>query len=77
MKKQLTEQYKEQLKITPKALRAWTELELQFQVAKASLESAFGEKLAALAEPLKHLSEGFARLVKVFMDTPEVQKAIK
>jgi hypothetical protein len=77
MKKELTAQYKEQLKITPRALRAWTELELQFQAAKSSLQSAFGNTLADLAGPLKELSQGFANLVRTFMETPVVQQMIK
>lgn len=77
MKRELTKQYEEQMKITPKALRAWTELELQFQAAKATLESAFGNRLADLAEPLKHLSEGFTQLIRTLMDTPVVKQLIK
>jgi len=73
---ELTKQYKEQLKITPRALRAWSELEIQFQAAKASLESAFGESLADLAEPLKELSQGFANIIRTLIKTPEMQKFI-
>jgi hypothetical protein len=76
-KKKLVDQYKDLLKITPRAQRAWTELELQFQAAKAQLESIFGEKLADLAAPLKHLSESFAHLIRVLMDSPVIQRIIK
>jgi hypothetical protein len=76
-RRKLVEQYKEQLKITPRAQKAWVELELQFQAAKAQLESVFGEKLADLAAPLKRLSEGFTHLVQILMRSPVIQELIK
>jgi hypothetical protein len=76
-RRKLVEQYKEQMKISKPAQRAWTELELQFQAAKAQLESAFGEKLAVLAGPLKHLSDSFTQFIRVLMQSPAVQAVIK
>jgi methyl-accepting chemotaxis protein len=76
-KQKLIDQYKDLVKITPKAQKAWTELELQLQAAKAQLESVFGEALADLASPLRHLSESFGQLVRTLMQSPEVQRVIR
>ena len=76
MKKKLVEQYKDQMKITPRALRAWTELELQLQAAGAAMKSAFGNALADLAGPLRHLSEGFTQFARALMDTPAMKEII-
>jgi hypothetical protein len=75
--RQLKEKYAPLMVISKAAQKAWTELELQFQAAKSQLESVFGEKLADLAEPLKHLSEGFTQLVRTLMQSPAVQAVIK
>jgi hypothetical protein len=56
---------------------AWTELELQFQAAKAQIESIFGEKLADLAKPLRDLSQAFADMIRTLMHSPAVQRVIK
>jgi hypothetical protein len=76
-KRKLVAEYEPLLKITPKAQKAWMELELQFQAAKAQLESTFGEALAELSSPLRHLSQAFAQLIRTLMDTPIVKEAIK
>jgi hypothetical protein len=77
LKRELVKQYAPLMQITPRAQRAWAELEMQFQAAKAQIESVFGEKLADLAKPLKDLSDGFAQLVRVLMRSPIVQQLIK
>jgi hypothetical protein len=77
MQRQLVEKYKDQLKISDRAQIAWTEFYVQLQAAGAQIESFFGEKLADLAPPLRHLSEGFTHIIKALMDAPEVQKIIK
>lgn len=76
-KQKLVAQYKDLMKVTPKAQKAWTELELQFQAAKAQLESVFGNALADLAEPLRRLSDAFAGLIRMLMQSPTVQRLIK
>jgi len=75
-RRKLVEMYKEQMKISPRAQKAWVELELQFQAAKAQLISVFGEKLADLATPIKHVSEGFTHLVQILMKSPVIQAII-
>jgi hypothetical protein len=75
-KRALVKEYEHLLKVSPKATKAWTELELQLQAARAQIETVFGEILAPLAGPLKRLSEAFAHLVRVFLETPAVQKFI-
>jgi hypothetical protein len=77
MKRQLVKEYAPLLQITPKAQRAWMELEMQFQAAKAQIESVFGNVLADLAKPLKDLSDAFAHLVRIIMESPVIQRLIK
>jgi hypothetical protein len=77
VQKELRKQYEKQLEISKPAQRAWSELSLQLQAAGAQLESIFGEKLADLAEPLRHLSDGFAAMVRTLMQSPAVQAIIK
>jgi methyl-accepting chemotaxis protein len=76
-RKKLIEQYKDQMKISKPAQKAWTELELQLQAAGAQIKSALGEKLADLAGPLKHLSEGFTQMIRTLMQSPALQAIIK
>lgn len=76
-KRKLVAEYEKFMKISPRAQKAWTELELQFQAAKAQIESVFGEKLADLSAPLRHLSDAFLRLIRILMDSPTIQKLIK
>jgi hypothetical protein len=76
MQRKLVEKYKDQLKISDTAQIAWTTFYTQLRAAGAQIETFLGEKLANLATPLQHLSEGFTRLVKALMDSPEVQKLI-
>jgi hypothetical protein len=77
LRRQLIEKYKDQLKVTPRAAAAWSELEMQLRSAGAQLESLFGEKLADLAKPLKNLSDGFVHLVQVLMRSEVVRDIIK
>jgi hypothetical protein len=76
-KRELIKAHEKELQLSPKAQKGWADLELQFQIAKASMETIFGEKLRDLAKPLGRLSEGFAHLIKVLMDSPTVQKLMK
>jgi hypothetical protein len=77
LRRQLIEKYKDQLKISPRAAAAWSELEMQLRSAGAQLESLFGEKLADLAKPLKNLSDGFVHLVQILMRSEVVRDIIK
>jgi hypothetical protein len=76
-KRELIKAHEKELQLSPKAQKGWADLELQFQIARASMQTIFGEKLRDLAKPLGRLSEGFAHLIKVLMDSPTVQKVMK
>lgn len=73
----LIDQYKKLTDLSPKVQRAWAMLSIQLQAAGAQMQSFFGERLADLAGPLQHLSEGFTHLVEVLMQSPEIQRLIK
>jgi hypothetical protein len=75
--RKLKEEYAPKMKISERAQKAWTLLEIQLQAAGAQIQSIFGEKLADLAGPLKHLSEGFTELVRTLMKSPAVKAAIE
>jgi hypothetical protein len=77
LRRQLIEKYKDQLKVTPRAAAAWSELSMQLHAAGAQVESLFGEKLADLAKPLKDLSDGFVHLIQVLMQNETVRNLIK
>ncbi|HEY1249045.1 MAG TPA: hypothetical protein VGE97_08670 [Nitrososphaera sp.] len=68
---------KDELSLSEKAQKAWTDLEVQFKNAKSQLMSTFGEKLADLAKPIGELSDSFVKLVKTLMNTTLVDDAIK
>lgn len=77
IKKELTAKYKEEMKISPRAQKAWAELSMQLQAAGAQIQTFLGESLADLAEPLKELSEGFAHLVKTLLESKTMRDIIK
>jgi hypothetical protein len=76
-KREMIKAHEKELTLSARAQKGWADLELQFQIAKASLETIFGEKLRDLAKPLEHLSEGFTHLIQVLMKSPAVKEVIK
>jgi hypothetical protein len=66
-----------ELSLSEKAQKGWADLALQFQKAKTTMETIFGEKLASLAKPLSDLSDSLVLLVKSLLDMPIVEKMIK
>jgi hypothetical protein len=68
---------KELLKLSPEAQKGWENLRDQLLSAGAQIETIFGEKLASLSQPLSELSKEFVRLVRAFMDSPLVERAIR
>jgi hypothetical protein len=76
-RQKLVEKYKDQITMAPKVQLAWAEFSMQLQAAGAQIQSVFGKGLLALADPLKHLSDSFAHLMRIFLDSPAVQQVIK
>jgi hypothetical protein len=66
-----------ELALSEKAQKGWSDLALQFQIAKAAIQSIFGEKLADLTKPLSELSKSIVKLVTTLMSMPIVEKMIK
>jgi hypothetical protein len=75
--KKMKAEYAPKMKISERAQKAWTLLEIQMQAAGAQIHKIFGEKLADLAGPLKNLSEGFTHLVDILMKSPAVKAVIE
>lgn len=75
-KRKLIEAHRKELELSKPAQKAWTDLELQFQIAKTSIESTFGEKLAKLATPLADVSAGFVKVFRTLMNTEVVDKIL-
>jgi flagellar protein FlgJ len=65
-----------QLTISDNVNRSWQELEITFKNSGSVIEKMFKEKLVGLAGPLEHLSEAFTKAVKVFLDSPKIEKWI-
>lgn len=65
-----------QLEIADNVNRAWQQLEITFRNSGAAIENMFLKKLVSLSGPLEHLSDAFTKAVKVFLDSPKIEKWI-
>lgn len=65
-----------QLDISDNVNLAWQQLEITFKNSGSVIEKMFKEKLVGLTGPLDHLSESFTKAVKVFLDSPKIEKWI-
>lgn len=70
------EAYKKEFSLSKESQKALADLNIQLMAAKAQIESIFGEKLAKLATPLAHVSEGFVKVVRTLMNTEIVDKIL-
>lgn len=65
-----------QLEISDNVNRAWQQLEVTFKNSGSAIENMFLKKLVSLSGPLEHLSDAFTKAVKVFLDSPKIEKWI-
>lgn len=62
----------QQLAIGDPALKAWTDLNDKLSTAGQTIENVFIKQMAALAEPIGHLSDEVTKAVKSFLEHPEL-----
>jgi len=68
---------RKELELSPKAQKAWSDLEIQFRLAAAHIQSTFGERLAEMAPHLTRLSQALEHAFDALMKSEVVSHIIK